>query len=328
MNHWEDGNRGKAMSVAGISVDQVTKQLGSRNVLDEICLDIAEGQRAALLGPNGAGKTTLVSILCGLMSPDSGRAMVAGHDVVRQTMAARAKIGVVFQDTSLDTRLSVAENMEFHGLVYGMSRKARAARSEEMLDFVELSDWRDAVVGNLSGGMKRRLEIARALMHEPRILFLDEPTTGLDTQTRDRIWSYLGKLSHDTGLTVLVTTHYTEEVENFDQVTVIDYGRIIASGSPFELKAKHGKTRLLVQPRSLDAAGKILAVWPDATEDAGALSLPVKSNADIDRFLQDFGRDVSGFTTETATLASVFVSLTGRGLRDRLERQSEKGGLS
>lgn len=320
--------RGDTMPITAISVEGLTKQLGSRNVLKGINLNIEEGQRAALLGPNGAGKTTLVNILCGLTSPDSGKAIVAGHDVVRQTMVARAQIGVVFQDSSLDTRLSVAENLEFHGLVYGMARKARRAQIEVMLNLVELSDWRNTVVRSLSGGMKRRLEIARALLHKPRILFLDEPTTGLDTQTRDRIWLYLDRLSRDTGLTVLVTTHYTEEVEHFDQVSIIDHGQIIANGAPFDLKAKHGTTRLLVKPRSKEAMGKITGVWPKAQATDNTLSVPISKNSEIDQFLKAFGRDVSSLEVESATLASVFLSLTGRELRDRLERANEKGRAS
>ncbi len=197
-----------------------------------------------------------------------------------------------------------------------------------MLDLFELSDWRDAIVRNLSGGMKRRLEIARALMHEPRILFLDEPTTGLDTQTRDRVWSYLDGLSRDTGLTVLVTTHYTEEVEHFDHVAVIDHGDIIASGTPFELKAKYGAPRLLVKPRNKDAEDKIVAAWPKAQTSGDALSISISENSEVDRFLAAFGRDVSGFEIESATLANVFLTLTGRDLRDHLERTTEKGRAS
>lgn len=313
------------MSIAAISVDRLVKRLGTRNVLNGINLNIVEGQRAALLGPNGAGKTTLVNILCGLTSPDSGKAIVAGHDVVRQTMSARAQIGVVFQDSSLDFRLSVAENLEFHGLVYGMARSERAARAEAMLELVELSEWRDVIVRSLSGGMRRRLEIARALMHEPRILFLDEPTTGLDTQTRERIWSYLDRLSCDTGLTVLVTTHYTEEVEHFDQVAVIDHGHIIARGTPFELKAKYGTTRILVKPRNEGAVDKITSKWTKAHNAGDMLSIPITTLIEADQFLETFGRDVSGFEIESATLATVFLALTGRDLRDRVERQTEKG---
>lgn len=310
--------RVRPMTTNAISVESLVKRIGTSTALDGVNLEVGQGQRAALLGPNGAGKTTLVSILCGLLRPDGGRAVVAGHDVTRQPAATRAQVGVVFQDTSLDTRLSVAENLEFHGLVYGMPRRARATRAEEMLHLVELSDWREAAVRTLSGGMKRRLEIARALMHAPRILFLDEPTTGLDAQTRERIWSYLDRLRRETGLTLLVTTHYTEEVDDFDRIHVIDHGRTIADGTPHDLKTRHGRSELSVRPRDDTAREAIISAWPDARTEGGHLVLPVSGEAAVDAFLAEFGSHVSGFDIEAPTLSGVFLSLTGRDLRDRL----------
>ena len=174
-----------------ISVEDLHASYGANTVLDQVSLSIERGSSFALLGPNGAGKTTLLSILSTLRRPDGGRATVAGADVVREPSKARRSLGVVFQDSSLDDRLSAAENLEFHGLVYGMDKPARVRRIEEMLALVELSEWAENPVRTFSGGMKRRLEIARALMHEPRILILDEPTVGLDAQTRGKIWSYL-----------------------------------------------------------------------------------------------------------------------------------------
>lgn len=308
------------MTAPVIQVDALAKRIGATQALDGISLTARQGQRVALLGPNGAGKTTLINILCGLVKPDSGTALVAGHDVTAQPAAVRSSIGVVFQDTSLDTRLTVAENLEFHGLVFGMSRRARTRRAAEVLELVELSDWRDAVVRTLSGGMTRRLEIARALMHDPRLLFLDEPTAGLDAQTRDHIWSYLDWLCRETGLTLLVTTHYTEEVETFDQVYIIDRGRVIADGTPFDLKARHAATTLIVRPRDTAARAAIRAAWPQARDRGQALALPVEDSDTIDAFLAAFGSHIRGFDTRAATLSGVFLSLTGRDLRDRLER--------
>ena len=222
----------EAATGEGIVVAGLSKRYGRTLALDGIDLTIGAGELFALLGPNGAGKSTLVHILTTILAPDAGSATVAGYDVVRQPLAARRTIGVVFQEPSLDDRLTVAENLEFHGLVYGVPRALRRSRITELLALVELSEWRDRLVRSLSSGMKRRLEIARALIHDAKILFLDEPTVGLDVQSRERIWGYLAQLKAERGLTLVVTTHYIEEVEDCDRVCIIDHGHILAVDTP------------------------------------------------------------------------------------------------
>ena len=274
------------------------------------------------MGPNGAGKTTLVNILCTLRRPDAGTAVVAGSNVVSSPTQARRSIGVVFQDSSLDDRLTAWENLEFHGLVYGMSAKPRRAMIETVLELVELTDWTHEIVRSFSGGMRRRLEIARALLHHPKILFLDEPTVGLDAQTRQRIWQYLDRLRRETGLTVLTTTHYIEEVEGADTICIIDHGKIIAQGSPEALKAQYGSRRLHLTPRDPAALEAIQAARPDAQLlGSHGLALPADDGAMTDAFLATFRDRLVEVRFQDPTLESVFLSLTGRQLRDRADDQ-------
>ncbi len=197
-----------------IRVDAVSKRYGRTLALDRVSFEVRERELFALLGPNGAGKTTLMHILSTILGPDSGTAEVAGYDVLRAPLAARSRLGIVFQEPSLDDRLTVRENLNLHGLVFGVPRRLRRQRIEEMLELVELTEWADKPARTLSSGMKRRLEIARALIHDSEILLLDEPTVGLDAQSRERIWGYVHRLQAERGLTVVVTTHSIEEVES------------------------------------------------------------------------------------------------------------------
>ncbi|MBD8065430.1 ABC transporter ATP-binding protein [Devosia sp. PTR5] len=309
---------------AAIVVSNVTVSYGAKRALDDVSLTVPAGASFALLGPNGAGKTTLISVLCTLRRPDRGSAAVAGADVVRMPTQARRSIGVVFQDSSLDDRLSAWENLEFHGLVYGMPKKRRRTMIEAALALVELEEWTHDIVRSFSGGMRRRLEIARALLHEPRILFLDEPTVGLDAQTRQRIWQYLETLRRERGLTVLTTTHYIEEVEDADSVCIIDQGRIIAQDTPAALKERFGQRWLTVLPQDQEAADAILASVPQVRRlGAQRLALPAEDEAATDAFLSTFRDRLSEVRFQPPTLESVFLSLTGRELRDRADGQRD-----
>ncbi|MGH6760960.1 MAG: ABC transporter ATP-binding protein [Phyllobacterium sp.] len=301
-----------------IEVENLSHAYGEKIALDNVSLRIERGASFALLGPNGAGKTTLLNILCTLLHFDSGRALVAGADVLRQPMAARRSIGVVFQDSSLDDRLTADENLEFHGLVYGMAKKERRVAIDAVLELVELTEWRDAIVRSFSGGMRRRLEIARALMHRPSILLLDEPTVGLDAQTRQRIWHYLRDMQTSEGLTVLTTTHYIEEVESADHVCIIDHGRILAEGSPRALKEEHGKSWLHLTPLDDDVLTTIRARFP-AIQSLGhnRYAIEVNDTAVINDFLSDFADGLEEARLDAPSLESVFLSLTGRELRDK-----------
>ena len=301
-----------------VSLRGITKRYGETLALDSVDLDIGANQIAALLGPNGAGKTTLLHILCTILAPDSGTAHIAGIDILRQPLKARKHLGVVFQEPSLDDRLSVYENLDFHGLVYQVPWRSRRQRINEVLDLVELGEWRNELVRSLSAGMKRRLEIARALMHESRVILLDEPTVGLDVQSRARIWEYLETLRRTRELTIIVTTHYIEEVEDCDQVCIIDKGSIVAQGSPDALKKSHGKQLVRFMPRDGIVETEILNQFPDIVRTrSGQMLLQAPDTEAVDGFLQQFGTRVRHLDIDTASLESVFISLTGRELRDK-----------
>jgi ABC-2 type transport system ATP-binding protein len=228
-----------------IEVKDLVKKFGDLTAVDHISFDVAKGEIFAFLGPNGAGKTTTIKMLTTLLAPTSGEILLDGKNPVHHEAAARRTFGIVFQDPSLDDELTALENMEFHAVLYRVPKAVRRPRIEELMVFVELWDRRDELVKNFSGGMKRRLEIARGLLHHPKILFLDEPTTGLDPQTRNHVWSYIQNLNQKEEITVFFTTHYIEEAErSASRVAVMDHGKIVARGTPDELKRRTGKTSL------------------------------------------------------------------------------------
>jgi ABC-2 type transport system ATP-binding protein len=309
-----------------IRVENVSKRFGRVLALDNVSLSVPQGQMFALLGPNGAGKTTLIDILCTIQKPDGGKAEIAGIDVAKSPLKVRRQLGVVFQEATLDTRLSVEENLDFHGLVYQMSRADRRQRIDEMLALVELTDWRDALVRTLSAGMRRRLEIARGLMHRPRILFLDEPTVGLDAQSRAKIWSYLEKLRASEELTVVVTTHYIEEVDACDSICIIDHGNILAHGTPDALKQSHAEPLLRVSPRTPQARAALLERFPGTIEAADGQLVIRSRETNVDAILEEFGNQLRHVTVDQPSLESVFLTLTGRDLREARATPAKKKG--
>jgi len=228
-----------------IEVKNLTKKFDSFTAVDDISFQVKAGEIFAFLGPNGAGKTTTIRMLTTLLNPTSGEMFLNGYNPVSQEKETRRSFGIVFQDPSLDDELTVYENMEFHGVLYKVPRELRRKRIEQLLNFVELWNRKNDLVKHFSGGMKRRLEIARGLLHHPKILFLDEPTLGLDPQTRNHIWSYIINLNKEEGITVFFTTHYMEEADRVaSRLAVIDQGKIIAKGAPGELKEKTSTTSL------------------------------------------------------------------------------------
>ena len=248
-----------------ISTEELTKKFGEVTAVDHVSFAVERGEIFAFLGPNGAGKSTTIKLLTTLLTPTSGRMEVAGHDPWREAAAVRRTFGIIFQDPSLDTELTAYENMELHGVLYHVPRASRRSRIEELLTFLELWDRRTSLVKEFSGGMKRRLEIARGLLHHPSILFLDEPTLGLDPQTRNHMWSYLKDLNAREHTTVFFTTHYMDEAERIAQrIAVIDHGRIVAQGSPGELKRQ-------TNTQSLEDA--FLALTGKTIREEGATSL-------------------------------------------------------
>lgn len=310
---------------SAIEVTGLTKRYGNMTALDAVNLSVPNNAMFALLGPNGAGKTTLIHILCTILGADEGTAFVGGADIRRQPVQARRNIGVVFQEPSLDDRLTAFENLDFHGRVYNVKAAERRQGIDELLALVELENWRHAVARTFSSGMKRRLEIARALLHKPKILFLDEPTVGLDAQSRAGIWSYLDILRRQRDLTIVVTTHYIEEVENCDQVAIIDHGKIIADGSPLDLKQQFGKETARILPRDEAVAAELTQKY-GCLQKAKDGSIVVDAGAPgfADGFLAEFGTRIRKVSFDTPSLESVFLTLTGRELRDRGADEHEK----
>jgi len=219
-----------------VNVENLVKRFGELIAVNDISFTVAPGEIFGFLGPNGAGKTTTINILCTLSKPTSGRAIINGFDVVRQQSEVRQSIGLVFQDPSLDERLSGLQNLRFHALVYNIPASVREQRIEQVLSMVELWERRHSQVRTYSGGMKRRLEIARGLLHYPKVLFLDEPTLGLDPQTRNRIWEYILELRQREKTTIFLTTHYMDEAEKADRIAIIDHGKLVTMNTPEQLK--------------------------------------------------------------------------------------------
>ncbi|MGH6990151.1 MAG: ABC transporter ATP-binding protein [Stellaceae bacterium] len=228
-----------------IKVEKLTKKFHGVAAVDDISFVVEEGDVFAFLGPNGAGKTTTIKMLTTLLHPTSGTIRVNGHDPVREADATRHSFGIVFQDPSLDEDLTAWENLEFHGILYGVPKEVRARRIRELAALVELADRLNDFVRDFSGGMKRRLEIARGLLHLPKIIFLDEPTLGLDPQTRNLLWSYMRRLNEAEQITVFFTTHYMEEADQMaKRIAIIDHGKIVAEGSGSDLKKQTGTASL------------------------------------------------------------------------------------
>jgi ABC-2 type transport system ATP-binding protein len=240
-----------------IEVKDLVKKFGDFTAVDNVSFSVKQGEIFAFLGPNGAGKSTTIKMLTTLLHPTSGSIVLNGSDPAKDPLGVRKSFGIVFQDPSLDDELTAEENMEFHGVLYGVPKKLRRERIEHLLKFVDLFDRKDSLVKEFSGGMKRRLEIARGLLHHPRVMFLDEPTLGLDPQTRNHMWSYLQELNKSEGITVFFTTHYMEEADRVAQrIAIIDHGKIIASGTSAELKSKTGKVSL--EDAFLELTGKVI----------------------------------------------------------------------
>lgn len=253
-----------------IVAENVTKKFKDFTAVDNISFNVKHGEIFAFLGPNGAGKSTTIKMLITMLRPTSGKLVLNGHNVTKNQDGARKSFGIVFQDPSLDEELTAYENMELHAALYGVPRKQRAVRIEELMKLVELWDRRKSYVKTYSGGMRRRLEIARGLLHHPKVLFLDEPTLGLDTQTRNLLWDYVQKLSKTEGMTIFFTTHYLDEAEAVaDRIAIIDHGKIIAHGTTSQL-CKQTKTKTLEQAY-LSLTGK--ATRDESSKNNNALNM-------------------------------------------------------
>ena len=301
-----------------IKVENLIKKFGDLVAVDDISFSVARGEIFGFLGPNGAGKTTTINILCTLSKPTSGRATIDGFDVVRQQSQVRQSIGLVFQDPSLDERLSGLQNLRFHAMVYSVPASIREQRIEQVLRMVELWDRRNSQVRTYSGGMKRRLELARGLLHYPKVLFLDEPTLGLDPQTRSRIWEYILKLRQREGTTIFLTTHYMDEVENADRIAIIDYGKLVAVDTPEGLKKIVGKDIISVKTDDDDRAAEEVRFRYriEARHDSNGLTFEVASGEEfLPTFIREFGTKILSVSLRRPSLDDVFLKLTGREIR-------------
>jgi ABC-2 type transport system ATP-binding protein len=302
-----------------IRVENLQKRFGDVDAVRGVDFEVRAGETFGFLGPNGAGKSTTINMLCTLLRPTGGRAEVAGYDVVSRRNDVRREIGLVFQDTTLDLYLSAAQNLRFHGQLYGVPSARLETRMRQVLELVGLWDRRDKDVSTFSGGMKRRLEIARGLLHSPRVLFLDEPTVGLDPQTRASIWEYLDELRHQEDLTIFLTTHYMDEAEHCDRIAIMDAGKIVALDTPRALKAAIGTDRVRLETDDeVAAAAAITSRYGlETTSGDGALVLQVADGERfVPRLLADLGVPVRSISVTRPTLDDVFMTYTGRTIRD------------
>jgi ABC-2 type transport system ATP-binding protein len=299
-----------------IEVRQLTKAYGDFIAVDGIDFDVQEREIFGFLGPNGAGKTTTINMLATLLRPTQGTATLAGYDIRTHPNEVRQSIGMVFQDPSLDDRLTAAENLRFHAMLYHVPKRVFAERMDQVLQVVGLSDRRDSLVRTFSGGMKRRLEIARGLLHYPKVLFLDEPTVGLDPQTRNAIWEHVRQLRAEVGITVFMTTHYMDEAENCDRIAVIDHGKIQALDTPSALKRMVGGDKIiLVGDKALP--GEIATRYGLAVQEVdGEVHFHVAEGAEfVPRVAVDFKERIKSIQVKQPSLDDVFLKLTGHGIR-------------
>lgn len=300
-----------------IEVEHFTKKYGDFTAVDDISFTVKEGSIFSFLGPNGAGKSTTINTLCTILDKSKGELRIGGHDVGNERDLVRRDIGIVFQESTLDSRLTVEENLKFHCDFYGIPRKDAEKNIDFMLYLVGLKDRGKDMVGSLSGGMKRRVEIARGLVHDPKVLFLDEPTAGLDPQSRAGVWNYIRRLQRLKKVTIFLTTHYMDEAEISTDVAIIDHGRIAAAGTPDELKS-----------RFTEAALKMTVDDPGKTENfldrrkipfdrsGTSFRIPVKGPIQAIDFLSGIKENIVNFEVMKGSLNDVFLAVTGREIRE------------
>jgi ABC-2 type transport system ATP-binding protein len=304
---------------AAIDVRKLTKRYGDLAAVDGVDFSVAQGEVFAFLGPNGAGKSTTIKMLCTLAHPTSGEARVAGFDVVSRAKAVRRHIGLVFQEQTLDDQLTAEENLRFHAVLYGVPHDQVGPRITRVMDLVALSDRRKDLVSTYSGGMARRLEIARGMLHTPKVLFLDEPTIGLDPQTRALMWEDVLRLRDEEGVTIFLTTHYMDEAEFADRIAIIDHGSIIALDSPSALKASVGKDTVALETTddttaldSLQSAG-----YTAERTDGGLTVFVADEEAAVGPIVAAVGVPVRTVRAHRPTLDDVFLHFTGREIREQ-----------
>jgi ABC-2 type transport system ATP-binding protein len=302
-----------------IAVSGLVKRYGEVEAVRGINFTVSRGETFGFLGPNGAGKSTTIKILCTLATATAGTALVNSLNTATERDAVRRNIGLVFQDTTLDTYLTGEQNLRFHAELYGVPRAAVEPRMRQVLDMVGLWDRKDSLVSTYSGGMQRRLEIARGLLHAPRVLFLDEPTVGLDPQTRSSIWTYINDLKQREDITIFLTTHYMDEAEHCDRIAIVDHGKIVAIDTPEALKASIGKDRVQIQTADDRAAiADLAAIFGiDAAMHEGAVTFAVASGEQfVPRLFAEMKIPIRSVSVSRPSLDDVFMSYTGTTIRD------------
>ncbi len=307
------------MSETIVTVSELSRSFGDLEAVKSVSFDVMKGEIFGFLGPNGAGKSTTINMLCTMLKPTGGSAHINGYDIATEKEQVRASIGIIFQENTLDEDLTAGENLMLHCKFYSVPKGERKDRIAEVLRMVELEDKEKIIVGTFSGGMKRRLEIARGLLHYPRVLFLDEPTVGLDPQTRAHIWDYIMKLKEREGITIFLTTHYMDEAEFSDRVAIMDHGVIIALDTPDKLKSKIGGDVLeLITEDNTAAIDEIRRVYSiKATESGKVITLTVeKGNEFLVNFVREFSTPIKSINLRRPTLNDVFLNMTGREIRD------------
>jgi ABC-2 type transport system ATP-binding protein len=302
-----------------IHVEGLKRNYGKVEAVKGVSFDVYPGEIFGFLGPNGAGKTTTINMLCTLLKPTAGRANVAGYDILHQRSQVRESIGLIFQDPSLDDRLTADENLRFHATVYGLPSDISRERREEMLKMVDLYDRKDHLIRTFSGGMKRRLEIARGLLHYPRVLFLDEPTLGLDPQTRLHLWTYILNLRQQKQITMFMTTHYMDEAEYCDRIAIIDHGTIVALDTPANLKSMVGGDviRLKTSDNAIAKQQINEHFGVEPREDKDELVFEIASGEElVPRIVEKVTARIASISVRRPTLDDVFIKLTGHEIRE------------
>jgi len=308
-----------------IEVKNLTKQFNGLTAVDHVSFEVKKGEIFGFLGPNGAGKSTTINMLSTLLIPTEGEATINSFNVLTQRDDVRKSIGLVFQDPSLDDRLTAEENLRFHAKLYGVPKEEYKKRMEEVLRLVDLWDRKENIIKTFSGGMKRRLEIARGLVHYPQVLFLDEPTLGLDPQTRAHLWEYILRLKKERAMTIFMTTHYMNEAENCDRIAIIDYGKIVALDTPVNLKKQVGGDIIsMTSNQKAELKNELEKRYKkEVKEKDGFLQVEVEDGEKfLPRLFNELTAKIDSIELRKPTLDDVFLSLTGRAIRE--EEASDK----
>ncbi len=309
-----------------IEIKGLKKSYGSFEAVKDVTFNVKKGEIFGFLGPNGAGKSTTISMLSTMRKPSSGLALINGFDIAKEKDQVRQSIGIIFQENTLDEKLTAYENLILHCQLYHVDKNVREERISEVLEMVDLTDKKDKIVKTFSGGMKRRLEIARGLLHYPKVIFLDEPTVGLDPQTREHIWQYILKLKEEAGITVFLTTHYMDEAEHCDRIAIIDDGRIISMDTPEGLKNGLGGDLMELSTENNTKSVEIIKerYHKEPKIKDGTIVFHVdKGNEFLVDFVKSFEIPINSINLRRPTLNDVFLNLTGREIREDTQAKKE-----